>query len=156
MIEMLGDLGDGVLHRFGWFGAATARPFAACRMGGASRPSIVYLERDAPDGAALCPWCMDDVLAPRRRARETAPRSGRIENRELRRAFRRSGASAAEVAARIGWTRVHRGAVGPDGSRVRRALGIAATDGVTQWTVSAEVALLLAAALSLDPVDVGL
>jgi hypothetical protein len=71
----------------------------------------------------------------------------------IREAFERSGVSADEVARQLGWMR-------PDGTRVRRQLGLITTyDGRgrrVQQTIGRERALEIAEVLGVDPVDVGL
>jgi len=88
--------------------------------------------------------------------------AGRIDNGALREAFLASGLTAGAVADLLGWTyrRGHRAR--NDGSRVRRALGLKLERGRSgeEWrlrrTVSSETALLLADALGVDPVEIGL
>lgn len=81
----------------------------------------------------------------------------------LREAFLASGRSAVEVAGALGW--IHQGATtvkGRDGRRVLRALGIRPYSRghgrgmVYQQTCSYKRAILLAEAIGVDPVDVGL
>ncbi len=101
-----------------------------------------------------------------------APPPARVDNAPLREAFEASGRSAASVAKQIGWTEAcadHRGQRVAawrrgDSSRLRRALGLRPDHTThngrhyvnTRKTTSIDTALLIADALGLDPVDVGI
>jgi hypothetical protein len=104
-------------------------------------------------------------------AARAAQRGREVDLRPLREAFLASRLSADEVARRLGWMRFPRrrrgGKVyGPheeaDGSRVKRALGLRAHKSgqgsmpQLRQSCSYEMALKLAEAIGVDPVDVGL
>lgn len=79
----------------------------------------------------------------------------------LREAFLRSGLSAADVARALGWTCQAHGRPHADGPRVKRALGLKPQqngDGLvtTRQRCSYEMAVRLAAAIGVDPWEVGL
>jgi len=79
----------------------------------------------------------------------------------LREAFERSGLSTNEVARRAGWLRHYVARNGRvrkmgDSTRVRRGLGLVATQGGWVRThLTYDEAVALARALDVDPVDVG-
>lgn len=79
----------------------------------------------------------------------------------LREAFEASGLTPSTVARRLGWMK-YSGHTDPDVTRLRRALGIApviaARTGAryTNQRIGYDLALLIARALNIDPVDVGL
>jgi hypothetical protein len=90
------------------------------------------------------------------------PSGERIDNTPLREAFIRSGMSASALARAVGYPARHlpRG-VSQQGTRVKRELGLTPTPakrGCTpsmRLTVSYDTAVRYAAALGLDPVDIG-
>lgn len=76
-----------------------------------------------------------------------------VPNAPLREAFERSGLTPHELAARVHW--YDRGS--PDAHEVRRVLGLYAHPGrVTRTTLRSGEALVLAEALGLTPLEVGL
>jgi hypothetical protein len=83
-----------------------------------------------------------------------------IDNAPLRRAFERSGMSAAKVAHAIGWHYVRDGRVCGDATRVECALGLTARHRGSQRpyraaTIDSAVAARIADVLGVDPRSVG-
>jgi hypothetical protein len=79
----------------------------------------------------------------------------------LREAFLRSGLTAGDVARTLGWTRTNYGRRVNDSGRVKRYLGISPCQGGGQAPrlrerCSYKTAVMLAEAIGVDPVDVGL
>jgi hypothetical protein len=90
-----------------------------------------------------------------------APKADLVDVAPLREAFLKSGLTLSDVALAAGWIQKHRGKrEGGDSSRAARYLGL------KPWTtrgnrsfrshVSYETAVVLARAMNVDPIDVGI
>lgn len=89
------------------------------------------------------------------------PRDGRVDVAPLRAAFEASGLTASAVALLCDWTYTRDGREHADGSRVKRALGLASMRGarnpqpLVARSIAVDVAARIADAIGADPRDVG-
>jgi hypothetical protein len=161
--QLFADYGDGVLHYFGWYaaqGSDIKKQVAACRGLDRQTPRMLYLDRQVPDGAALCHYCELGERMPVTRGRRGRRTPGTVPNAPIRAAFEASGLTLGELAHRMGMFKL--GTRQAETSRLSRMLGVNAGyrwrngTAVKQLNMTRENAARVIRALHLDPRDFGL